>query len=284
VIVDGSASRVQTGSSGLACDEITAFRWDVLVHDAPDPTHVEYLLDPADSGSWTPFPCGLQTDSSTLTLRFTDDGEYVVRLCVMDDEGTEDCTETETIQILNRPPQAWLAASPLDGFQGDPVSFVATSSDADGTIRTYRFEFGDGSPVRQSSTAAQTHVYTAKGEYEVCLEVSDDDGAVSSRDCVRISVGNRGPVARLSVSARTVQVGETVLFTDRSTDQDPAPLGGITVMGLDFGDGDRLLAGSPIRGEGYAHSYSAPGTYEVTLSVYDTDNAYDATSVTITVE
>jgi hypothetical protein len=81
--------------------------------------------------------------------------------------------------VPNIPPVASSAGStPLTGVAPLSVKLVGTAStDADGSIVAYRWEFGDGSAAVTTSSA--THVYAA-GTYTARLSVTDDDGATSS--------------------------------------------------------------------------------------------------------
>jgi PKD repeat protein len=56
-------------------------------------------------------------------------------------------------------------------------SFTDTSSDADGTIAAWSWDFGDGN---SSSTQNPEHSYADAGSYTVMLTVTDDDGAEDS--------------------------------------------------------------------------------------------------------
>ena len=52
------------------------------------------------------------------------------------------------------------------------------SSDSDGWIVNYRFEFGDGNYANSSSPHhTYTYTYTLPGFYDTRLVVTDDDGA-----------------------------------------------------------------------------------------------------------
>jgi PKD repeat protein len=74
----------------------------------------------------------------------------------------------------NQPPTAAFTASPA----GLGVSFDATgSSDADGTVAGYAWDFGDG---QTGSGATPNHAYAAPGTYAVRLTVTDDDGATAA--------------------------------------------------------------------------------------------------------
>lgn len=57
------------------------------------------------------------------------------------------------------------------------ANFTSTSSDSDGTIVNYSWNFGDGN---NSTTQNPSHHYLNAGTYNVDLTVTDDDGATSS--------------------------------------------------------------------------------------------------------
>lgn len=65
---------------------------------------------------------------------------------------------------------------PYLGFVDTTVDFSsAGSEDPDGTIVSFLWDFGDGSDT--SELENPSHVYTARGNFEVSLKVTDDDGA-----------------------------------------------------------------------------------------------------------
>jgi PKD repeat protein len=57
---------------------------------------------------------------------------------------------------------------------------AAGSTDADGAIQSYAWNFGDGSSVDTGSVRSTTHTYAAAGTYPVTLTVTDDRGVSSS--------------------------------------------------------------------------------------------------------
>ena len=77
---------------------------------------------------------------------------------------------------VNVPPVASTAGStPLTGYAPLAVNLVGTaSSDTDGTIASYLWQFGDGS---ESTTTTANHTYDAAGTYDAVLKVTDNLGA-----------------------------------------------------------------------------------------------------------
>jgi len=75
----------------------------------------------------------------------------------------------------NSPPTASFVFSPTNPEAGDTVYFNASaSSDSDGDIISYEWDFGDGS---SGSSVQISHTYTDAGTFQVTLVVTDDDGA-----------------------------------------------------------------------------------------------------------
>jgi PKD repeat protein len=57
------------------------------------------------------------------------------------------------------------------------VNVTSTSTDSDGTIAGYTWQWGDG---QTSTGATASHTYAAPGNYTIALTVTDDDGATGS--------------------------------------------------------------------------------------------------------
>jgi len=125
------------------------------------------------SGEW-----GLNEDGDR------ESANYDIVGCVLEDGDAERVKygyyDGKTGQVvwevpLNMEPTAD-ADGPYSGVVGDPVSFGSTgSSDPDGTIQEYRWDFGDSSAPSYSQDPI--YAYSAAGTYTVTLRVTDDDGA-----------------------------------------------------------------------------------------------------------
>ncbi|MHA2193808.1 MAG: PKD domain-containing protein, partial [Candidatus Thorarchaeota archaeon] len=106
-------------------------------------------------------------------IRFYQLGEWDVTLRVTDDDG-ETGESTLTFTVVNQPPTAD-AGPDQSVFSGFNVDFQATpgSSDPDGSIVSYEWNFMDGTTGSGQSTS---HVFDAAGTYYVTLTVTDNDG------------------------------------------------------------------------------------------------------------
>ena len=102
---------------------------------------------------------------------------YTVSLLVTDDEGAtaQAATAVQVVAGANAPPTAVIVANVLQegaarlGFDG------SASSDPDGIVREYQWDFGDGS---SESGMVVEHEF-ANGDYAVTLTVKDDEGAAA---------------------------------------------------------------------------------------------------------
>lgn len=85
---------------------------------------------------------------------------------------------TGCIYFVNVPPKASFTATPSSGTTPLEVNFDASaSSDVDGTITSYLWDFGD---TQTGSGVLVTHTFTVQTEskvFTVILTVTDDDGA-----------------------------------------------------------------------------------------------------------
>jgi PKD repeat protein len=129
----------------------------------------------------------------------------------------------------NQPPVARATATPSAGTAPLAVSFNgSTSSDADGSIVSWAWTFGDGGT---GSGATASHTYTAAGSYTAQLTVTDNQGATNSTS-VAISVSAPATVAAPSNLTATVSGSNVTLrWTDNSTNEtafyvERAPRGG----------------------------------------------------------
>lgn len=123
-------------------------------------------------------------------------GTYSLTAVATDDRGAATTSAAVSI-FVNRPPTA-SAGGPYNGQAGQTIQFYGGgSTDSDGTILSYRWEFGDGTT---GAGAAPTHAYTSAGQYTVTLTVTDDRGASapSTTTATISSPSSTGTANRLS--------------------------------------------------------------------------------------
>jgi hypothetical protein len=90
----------------------------------------------------------------------------------------------------NQPPTAAASATPTSVAIGQAVAFTgAASSDPDGTIAAFSWDFGDGSGA---PTASASHAYASSGSFVARLTVTDNGGATASAT-IPISVADTVP-------------------------------------------------------------------------------------------
>src|SRR3989442_6240146 len=202
--------------------------------------------------------------TSTATVNVSIPGVRSVRLQVVAvDSTSDDHADWANPQVTcdagpspNLPPQARFTASQSRTVPWNPVTFDAGSStDPDGTIVSYAWDFGDGFA---GSGVVVGHAFVASGRVSVVLTVVDNrqtSNAVSSDITVDFP-----PIAALSVSRTTAPPGVPIQFDAfASKDSD----GTIVPYAWGFGDG-QTAAGISI-----AHAYAVNGTCTLRLTVMD---------------
>ncbi len=261
------ANVVATPSSGFAPLNV-AFNGTSSVAAKPIASYVWNYGDgsPADSSS-----------GATAAHTYSTPGTYTASLTITDTDGDSD-TQTTTItvnEVPNVPPTANIGSSGSSGIVPFAVTFDGSaSSDSDGSITGYSWDFGDGSPVATGATAS--HTYATPGTYTATLTVTDDDGATgtATTTVTALPVPNQPPVASAAVQSIAGSIPLLVnLSAAGSTDAD----GTITDYAWDFGNG------TTGNGAIVQATYTEAGSYVATVTVTDDDGATATASVNIDV-
>ena len=183
-------------------------------------------------------------------------GRYPVTLRVDDGSGLSNARDVDaTTVIINAPPMA-AAGGNRNVCSGQSILFDASaSSDADGDLLRYAWDFGDGT---QSEIVNPTKTYELPGTYPVTLRVADESGSERGTDMDRIAViVQEGPIADAGKDLTICVNQEVRLDGTGSTDAD----GSVNAFEWTFGDGSRASGATPVK------SFERAGTYAVTLTI-----------------
>jgi PKD repeat protein len=124
------------------------------------------------------FGDGTTATGSAAARNYTAAGTYTVTLTVTDDDGATGTT-SQSVSVTAPPPQN---QAPTASFAFSATDLVAAfdgsaSSDADGTLNAYAWDFGEGTT---DSGVTTSHTFAKAGTYTVRLTVTDDDGATGT--------------------------------------------------------------------------------------------------------
>ena len=201
------------------------------------------------SYTWV-FGDGTTGSGATVGHTYVAVGAYLATLTVTDNGGATGIQSQSVTVVVNDPPVASFAHD----CRGLTCSFDGCRLlDADGTITSRAWSFGDGTT---GSGTTVGHPYAAAGTYPVTLTVTDNGGATATQSqSVRV-VDNAPPVASFTSACS----GLTCTFNGSgSSDSD----GTIEHYWWSFGDG------AASSGSTASHTYTAAGTYTVWLQVRD---------------
>jgi PKD repeat protein len=219
----------------------------------PGSLTVEFAATNLDAGTtvvWS-FGDGATSTEPVTSYTYAAPGTYTVSLAATNAGGTNTLSQPITVT-------APLTAGFTSAASGLTVQFANTTAEA----TAFTWDFGDGAGT--STEANPTYTYAAPGTYTVTLTVSTPDGR---SDTEQAAVTVSQPVIAGFTSAVS---GLTAQFANTST--------GAASFAWDFGDGiGASTEASP------AYTYTAPGTYTVTLTAFDAAGNPTSTQSQVTV-
>lgn len=219
------------------------------------------------------FGDGSRAEGNGTEVRHTyrEEGSYKVSLTVYD-PWNANATCTAGINVKpNEKPMALFSYSPAEIKAGDEVRFTDSSTDPDGSVAKWSWNFGDGTT---SADRNPRHTYTNPGSYTVMLTVEDENGLKGTyyKEII-VEPMNYPPTADFTFLPKEPKAGEEISFADKSYDRD----GNIVGWSWDFGDGSTSSEAEPV------HVYTSAGNYTVTLTVRDNKGGKDVRRFTLMV-
>jgi len=279
---------------GASQSQITIQAWDSNGQHYKKP--LDLRLDIAVSGTLADFgqlsSKNLRTDgdgraSATYTAPAASadpvDTQTVVQILATPGGTDFTAATSRSVSIRLVPPGIILPpnGTPVPSFTYSPsapiaksdVTFDASlSTDSDGRIVSYAWNFGDGS---QGSGALVKHSYAADGSYTVTLTVTDDRGQSASLSKAVAVSASANPKADFVASPTAPSVNQQVFFNAAAS----TAATGRTIVRYDWDYG----SGRQDSGILVWQIYSQPGTYAVTLTVTDDVGNKGTTSKDVTV-
>ncbi len=189
---------------------------------------------------------------------YDNSGIYNVVLTVTDIDGCENSTSIQ-VTIISPPD---LDYSWDQNCLNEPVQFTVLSPPTNiPAVVSWTWDFGDGGISNEMNPV---HVYSSPGTYNVSLSIVD---IISGTNTVvkQITI-NQLPISSFDFES-PMCVNVDVQFNDHST----TSTGSIVRWTWDFGDGEYAKIVSPGNPD-VAHSYTAAGSYNVTLTVVNSDS------------
>ena len=209
------------------------------------------------------------------------------------------CLETEDAIGSNLNPVAVveIASGQRVVELGTSIQFDASaSSDEDGTVESYIWDFGDGST---STNKQEIHKYIYPGEYIISLSVTDDKGAVGNNDrtLTYITVlhpevtesSSSPPHAIITSVSSVITPGATLDFSGKgswSWSGGAPSSSAIVSWSWDFGDGQKSTESNVSHKFGSSSALtgtSSVGNYIVSLTVTNSNGLSDTVYRTIRV-
>lgn len=165
-----------------------------------DESALRYYVSRQDPGTST-FRI-LDTGGDLTTTSFTDTRvlpgrEYVYTVTTLNPIPSDPSAEARASakEVQNKMPVAFLEASVELADVREQITFDASkSTDPDGSIAYYLFDFGDGSPVLNTTTPRAPYAFQSDAFFTVSLTAVDEKGLASEPAKVTIKVGTPADV------------------------------------------------------------------------------------------
>jgi len=256
-------------------------------HSDPLEGTVVYFNDtsfsfPDEIVNWTwEFGDGSYSDEQNPEHVYANNGTYVVRLQVKDDDGSV-AEKTSTIIVRDTHPQiqeVYTASGKTSFVEDEAINLRVRASQTYDGIKLYEWDldFRGTFQADVTTTDNRTSVkYAYPGSYTIAVRVWDSDSFAQGQ--ITVEVENVPPVA--SFSYQNIGGGKVVFDASLSWDT-PSDYDDLEFR-WNFDDGGSW---TPYSNQSVReHPFSQDGKYNVTLQVKDDDGAIDRLTLLVTVD
>jgi gliding motility-associated-like protein len=214
------------------------------------------------------------SNAQNPTHVYPNDSTFNTSLIVTNTNG---CIDTINLPVsIDALPVVIFTGDTLAGCPTHCVNFIDQTTIASGTLSTWAWDFGDGSPI--SNAQNPSHCYDSTASYTVGLTVSSGAGCTTT--LVIPNMITVHPVPHASFSALPMVTSilyPEILFTDLST-------GSPVQWYWDFGDPSTDGDTSNLQNTSYEYSSEYGSFYDVTLTITNQFGCTDDTSLRVQVE
>ena len=172
------------------------------------------------------------------------------------------CDDLLTNELVPTPTASFTPSSSQTIKVGESVNFSSTSSDADELLWT----FEGGTPSTSTSSNPQV-TYNEPGIYDVVLTATNEGGSDTDTEVSFIEVQDPEPASSFSASDRTIAPGESVDFSNNSTNA--------VRYEWTFEGGTPSSSTS----ENPSVTYNSAGSFSVTLKSFNSSDVEDTETI-----
>ncbi|HSN62416.1 MAG TPA: PKD domain-containing protein [Ferruginibacter sp.] len=194
------------------------------------------------------------TGNATVSHNFTTMGSFNVSVKATDVSG---CFGTNSDSVIVQNPPITGTVSPVSGCIPATVNFTATATlPTGGAVTNYSWNFGDGSPVINSSSNNISHTYTVVDTFITAVNITTNEGCTNSYTYQPIAYGIP-PTNLITYPNKLIYCGsESPVFVSKATNANQ--------YFWDYGDGNTAFVRDTIT----QHFYNTLGIKTVTVTPF----------------
>ena len=191
----------------------------------------------------------------STTHTYTGTGTFTATVTATDEVGV---TTAASVTITVNPlPEVDFSFGPDKPMAGEPVNFMTATTGGSGPY-SFNWNYGDGG---SGSGNPANHSFAASGTFNVTVTVTDVVGETATVTH-SVAVTQSLAVSITSITPSPSEIGVSTSYSATATGGTPTYM-----FSWDFGDGLQAIEGSQV-----AHTYTATGTFSVTISAADSAN------------